>query len=657
MRNIKFTGFMATSQVSMTAALGQLQASADVDAWGGVASSAKVSIIAKRSFQGIAPEGIWFEAQVEEFDVAGPAEGAVFDPSFHEIFYFWSFGDPGQFQAPVNLPLAHADQNVAYGKTCGHVFNEPGTYTISVTAIDREGNIATDSMEITVEDPDVLFPSTRTIVLARDGDFTGAPAGAVQLTDLGAALSRLDNMGQTGRLLIKRGETHTFGGFRFQVAKNCLVGAWGDASLPKPVIKPVNGAFAIIWVNGPINTDVTFQDIKFEGDWDVLTETGPRIQAVFLTTANHYVFNRCNFAGNQIDLYPRFEQDNGRLFINECIFEDWAEYAILGGNVSDTILEGVFSCTGTRFAQNPNALQGGSRQIGEGNSQGPVRFSSMQQVYFGSNDFFSNAGWSTNVGGMPAIQPSIRFTNLSRGDQINIERNCFENGFAILSIKESGTPRVASNIMIDKNIFLASSHSATAIEATQPGWTIRSSLFILPPTSPVGLGFEGFIIMLSNAGNAELTEMPCFVYNNTFIDLRSEAQNFGATIPAVNYPQGTAGSNVTEANNILLAPNRASPVTGDAPLETIGITGPQGLLSPRNTRGLYWNNIHDTPGGIVFEPRFATPSDAFAFYAPGESSAALGDSEGDLTAYDDLLGRPRGIYPSRGALEMLDPPV
>lgn len=657
MRNIKFTGFMATSEVSMTAALGQLRASAEVEAWGGVQSSAKVSIVAKRSFEGIAPEGIWFEAEVDEFDVGGPADGETFDPSYHEIFYFWSFGDPGQFQAPVNLPEAHADKNVAYGKTCGHVFNDPGTYTISVTAIDRQGNIATDSMEITVEDPDVAYQATRTVVLAKDGNFDGAPAGAIRLTDIGAAMSRLDNLGQTGRLLIKRGETHVYGGFRFQRADNCRISSWGDPNLPKPVLKLAEGGFAMIWVNGPINTDVVLEDLRFEGDWDVLTEQGDRTLSIFLTTANHYVLNRCEFSGNRIDLYPRFEQDNARLFTNECIFADWAEYAILAGSSSAEIVDTIACFTGNRFAQNSNMLQGGSRSIGVGNSQGPARLFYLQNVYFGSNDFFSNAGWSSNSGGMPAIQACIRISAVKTGDLVNIERNCFENGVSPLSIKETSAARAASNIMVDKNIFLGSSQTSRMIETTMPGWTIRNCLFILPASPVVGLFFEGFFKWEGNPGNAALSQTPNFIYNNTFVDLRSDAQNAGILRDIMYYPQGEDGITMTETNNILHRPNKTPALAPDAPLDAVAISGIYGPLAPRNTRGLLWNNIHVTPNVLVSDPSFRTPQESFAFYIPAEGSDALGDSTGDLTAYDDLLGRPRGIYPSRGAFEMLDTPA
>jgi hypothetical protein len=127
------------------------------------------SIVATSS-SGVAPLAVYFDA-------SGSTSTATTNP-FAELSYSWNFGDPS---SGLYSPTGKS-KNLAYGPLVAHVFESPGTYSVTLTIEDADGTIATDGVTITVTDPDTVFSGTNTICFSRTGDFTGAPAGSTQTT-------------------------------------------------------------------------------------------------------------------------------------------------------------------------------------------------------------------------------------------------------------------------------------------------------------------------------------------------------------------------------------------------------------------------------------------------------------------------------------------
>ena len=179
----------------------------------------------------IAPIGIWFEVDNPQgFNVDAPTGDLLADdPTAHEITWIWDFGDPGTFAAPQNMPASWNNKNVEYGKKGYHVFETPGTYTVSVWGIDSEGTTGQQSVTFEVLDPDEEYPGGRTICLSTEDDFADAPSGATLVTSISAAQTAAQNLGQTCRILLRRGESFT-GSFRYDDARpgGAYGGLWGD---------------------------------------------------------------------------------------------------------------------------------------------------------------------------------------------------------------------------------------------------------------------------------------------------------------------------------------------------------------------------------------------------------------------------------------------
>lgn len=144
------------------------------------------------------------------FDATGTTSTATTQP-FHDVDYRWTFGEttgPGIGTWSTGSRAGMRSRNAAYGPCAGHVFETPGTYTITVSAW-YAGVAVTRDITITVADPEVVFAGANTICFSNSTDFTGAPSGCVQVastSDFDAAINTYIAAGK--RLLFRAG--HTF---------------------------------------------------------------------------------------------------------------------------------------------------------------------------------------------------------------------------------------------------------------------------------------------------------------------------------------------------------------------------------------------------------------------------------------------------------------
>src|SRR6056297_317505 len=276
-------GFTEGSLVAMSAAQGTQGAAGSVPEWRlSNMNTATLDIARIEPAELVAPAGIWFEAtDLQGFAVSepGPGEGP-YDPTAHDITYIWDFDDPGTFTAPLNIPTVWNNKGIDYGKKAYHVFDTPGTYVVRLWAIDREGVTGERMIPVTVLDPDEVYPGVRTICVSNQGDFTGAPAGARTVFTLAAARDSYRALSQTGRILLRRGETFEFSYF-ITGQSNHRVGAFGPSGEAKPICRPPTpSAGSTGWgtvfnfQNANTIADAAFYDLDFQGDWDGTKETG-----------------------------------------------------------------------------------------------------------------------------------------------------------------------------------------------------------------------------------------------------------------------------------------------------------------------------------------------------------------------------------------------
>lgn len=186
--------------------------------------------------------------------------GTLGDRAFHDYAFAWSFGDPTSGTWGTN----GRSRNAALGPVAAHVFETPGTYTVTLSVRDASGILASGQAQIVVSDPEVIYAGTQTTCVSYTADFTGAPAGARQVTT--HDLSTITQYATAGsRILFRRGgQWSTAGGLTWpENAGPVTIGAFGAGSSPN-----IQGIFG----NAPRITVTAggFMPMDFKQDWRIM---------------------------------------------------------------------------------------------------------------------------------------------------------------------------------------------------------------------------------------------------------------------------------------------------------------------------------------------------------------------------------------------------
>lgn len=144
--------------------------------------------------------------------------------TFRELSYSFNYGDTGS-SGVGNWPLSSEPKNTDVGGPLGaHVYDEAGTYTCTVTVLDADSNTDQETIQITVTDPDTVFSGTNTVCISGSSDWTGAPAGASQVTSL-------PTIEANKRYLFRAGESFTQN-ISINYLDNVQIGSFGTGAAP-----------------------------------------------------------------------------------------------------------------------------------------------------------------------------------------------------------------------------------------------------------------------------------------------------------------------------------------------------------------------------------------------------------------------------------------
>lgn len=154
-------------------------------------AAVQVSLATSRT-SGVAPLAVHFDAS------ATTDAGAN---GFHTLRYEWSFGD----STAGSWGPSGKSRNADFGPIAAHVFEQAGSFTVSLRVTNSRGESATATRVITVSDPDSVFSGANTVCVSSSGSFAGCPSGAQQVTTqtFGAAIQQATS---GRRVLLRRGD-------------------------------------------------------------------------------------------------------------------------------------------------------------------------------------------------------------------------------------------------------------------------------------------------------------------------------------------------------------------------------------------------------------------------------------------------------------------
>jgi hypothetical protein len=249
----------------------------------------------------------------------------------------WNFGEDYAFTAFDTTPEARVgDRRSGTARTiqAGHVYRQPGTYQPTVTIRARGGfETQVTGPEFVVSDPDDFYPGQQTVCVSRDGDFTGAPAGALLVTVSSgnvttggwAARNSLANK----RVLFKKGQAFNWAPDLRRA--NTTIGSFGPGDGRAEILNSIKTGTDTTAPNGTHNLKVF--GIEMQGGYDALASNEwwledtppprPLDFSVIAAGSAPVLFDNCRFFGT--------DKVQGRgvvMTVNDVLVDNYFDFGV-----------------------------------------------------------------------------------------------------------------------------------------------------------------------------------------------------------------------------------------------------------------------------------------------------------------------------------------
>ncbi|MBI4937976.1 MAG: PKD domain-containing protein [Nitrosomonadales bacterium] len=617
-----------------------------------------LSSVAAR-LNGVAPLAVFFDA-------TGTTATATTRP-FHELEYRWGFGDP--LGSPVSGTTWNtgsnpgvSSRNTATGPVAAHVYEIPGTYTVTLNVTDGKNTVSNSCTRIVVQDPDVVFPGTKTACVgAADPPPVpgtgGCPAGAsaVVQPNFTAAISTHARTGK--RVLFRKGDT-----FTMQVKAEILqtgpgiVGSFGSG--PLPVIRTTATSDATLSFSGrttPTFSDWRVMDLEFDGGGgSVIHGVGAfggitQITLLRLTMRNfEAALGLDGTMANYWNNYPGGGSGTKGHLADQLAIVDAT--VLYGSNTH----YGVYG-SGNRYAFMGNYVDNGGLNLSLGhpiNGSHIARFPYLGKAVISNNDLlrpgFDRLGiklhgptWTgsaAGAGGTPSSTGEANWSNYSAavsGDgyskQIVISDNKltdFRNPWSIaVGPQNASSDERVREVILERNLHVGSPLSQVAHVIRAREVTIRNNLYIgnADSTSKYQAGVR------IEVDGPEPPARNIWVYNNT--------QYSAAALPSgqflmvdikhtpniiINGNNNNSPSSITVKNNLAFAPNAASPLL----YKNTGIDAAMNVVVSSNSTNAQVKNGGRAPLAVplsmpLTSPPFIVPPSFLVNFVPAAGSYAI----------------------------------
>ncbi|MEM6488190.1 MAG: hypothetical protein AAF677_07955 [Pseudomonadota bacterium] len=440
----------------------------------------------------------------------------------------WDFGDYYEFDALPEESQAVRIAGRGRGWAYGHVFREPGSYTVTGTHRTRAGGERTATLTIEVQDPDLVYPGTTTICVSSAGDFTDAPAGARLETDIDTAIALVEGTVSPRRLLLRAGETFVLGAKGIALRSRQIVGRFGPG--PRPIYRADTASTSFYSVLLQSNsTETSVADLVIQDTYDAAAPIDPSLHPNRGAARSNFFANgttsRCTMVNVDIT-------GGGILFAvpiisvtANCSFRNWSNY----GALTELRRGALVGCT---VAQVEDAVDAsGFKTTNDGMTlndadHGPVRVGNTEAGVVAQSHIESYNGWTrtTDVDGndVSAHQPCIRLQSTTSPRPSHgglVSGTHMRGGASMLSITPGAQPSSALGLsrgwLILDNYFEGNSQNSKILETFYPWVAIRNNVVVHPDIPPILRRSLTFFDPNSFRAGDEGKAMPIWVDHNT----------------------------------------------------------------------------------------------------------------------------------------------
>jgi hypothetical protein len=571
-----------------------------------LSGSIVISLTTNRT-SGVAPLAVFFDA-------TGTTSPLTTMP-FHEIKYTWGFGDPaGNATWAYGSRVGQSSKNVAYGAVAGHVFETPGTYTVTVTAFDGTNTNVTTTT-ITVTDPNVVFSGTNTVCVANGtlpvAGANGCPAGAaVSNVATTTGLVTLANAGNI-RILLKRGDSWDVSSAAYITGSNGIFGAYGSGATP--LIRLITNNIPFFFMAGVSNW--TLMDLELIG----------------VGGATHHIVSTQGHTGSNITLLRLRSTLTGGAEVNgDGIF-------MVDCNASQ--LAGGFGFVGFYSEYSSHVAALGNRIYDVSGIEHNIRTQGSTKVVVSNNTIFKPRDTKNGVTirgrsvyGSPATWSGVWVEHIVVSDN-DIDAGPTSGPAALVTFGPQNTvsDERVRDVLFERNWVHGNAGTLVFTEASERA-TIRNNLFSSSDTAT----YASSVINV-NARNTVGTPAPTstFIYNNSFYRPNGSTSKFEAI--GVDSSGGVLGNptGTVARNNLVYAPFATDNDYTYSGLPTlIGSYTAATWVSSNNSTDV---QIKNTAPGFITPPISMTDWKPTSGYAVGSGVA--------VPVWDDFFTIPRtGAY-------------
>lgn len=501
------------------------------------------------------------------FDASATTAASYTSRPFHDLEYRYDFGDETVSTWANGTQPGVLLKNVAYGSTAAHVYESAGTFSPSVTIRYRLGDGSYDSTtyslpSVTVTAADTEWATTKTVCYSTNSDFTGAPAGCVQVanvTDISASYAANKGTGNK-RHLLHAGQTFAIASrLNIDVGGPSMIGKFGSGV--NPIINSTLTATSVIGLSLS-STPTGVSDWRFQ---DFTIDCGNQNNSSAFASNGSY---------SQILMH--------RMYLTRCgygLLMSGSTLNALNTSVPYThaMWDQVFMVDSTIYdlytsASGPNAIFANSNRVAvlgcniDNNSNGEhgIRFQYCNRGVFSNNTIQGIAATKVNLtirgaptgGDVTQVGPGIYSEKIIISDNLMV-------GGASVGIVGFGPQNGVSdergrNFIFERNLLQGTATTQNTVQTAYEDVTFRNNLLSLPSGAGGGYFF----------GAQPSGQVPCptrvHVYNNSVYHGGTGAFNWGLFTVNINNDSGTPidqtlpGCVFEVRGNILYAPSKPS---------------------------------------------------------------------------------------------------